>query len=130
MGIYWTSNSVFGMIRDYFLTKIFKKQLDEEDAARIAARQERDRDLELKRLETERKHAEGTNEKNANTSKKRLAAQEKNAEEQRQAALRAADRATAAGTETHIISGKDPEALYKVIRGEPTGTRFIAAPMR
>ena len=44
--------------------------------------------------------------------------------------LRAADRATAAGTETHIISGKDPEALYCVIRGEPTGTRFIAAPTR
>ena len=40
--------------------------------------------------------------------------------------LRAADRATRAGTETHIISGKDPEALYRVIRGEPAGTRFIA----
>ena len=40
--------------------------------------------------------------------------------------LRAARRATAAGTETHIIRGKDPDALYRVIRGEPTGTRFIA----
>jgi len=40
--------------------------------------------------------------------------------------LRAADRATSAGTETYIISGKDPEALYRVIRGEPAGTRFIA----
>ncbi len=40
--------------------------------------------------------------------------------------LRAAHRATAAGTETHIIRGKDPEAIYRVIRGEPVGTRFIA----
>ena len=40
--------------------------------------------------------------------------------------LRAAHRATTSGTETHIVSGKDPEALYRVIRGEPTGTRFIA----
>ena len=87
MGIYWTSNSVFGMIRDYFLTKIFKKQLDEDDAARIAARQERDRDLELKRLETERKHAEGTNEKNTNTSKKKIQASEKQKSNERIAAI-------------------------------------------
>ncbi len=40
--------------------------------------------------------------------------------------LRSAHRATTSGTETHIIRGKDPEALYKVIRGEPAGTRFIA----
>lgn len=40
--------------------------------------------------------------------------------------LRAAARATAAGTETCIVGGKDPEALYRVIRGEPVGTRFIA----
>lgn len=40
--------------------------------------------------------------------------------------LRAAARATALGTETFIISGKRPESLYDVIRGNPTGTRFIA----
>ena len=40
--------------------------------------------------------------------------------------LRAAHRATTSGTETSIINGKDPEALYRVIRGEPVGTRFIA----
>ena len=40
--------------------------------------------------------------------------------------LRAAHRATTSGIETHIINGKDPEALYHVIRGEPAGTRFIA----
>ena len=93
MGIYWTSNSVFGMIRDYFMTKLFKKQLDEEEAERIAARKERDRDLELKRLETERKHAEGTNEKNTNTSKKKIQANEKQKSNERKAALEREDRA-------------------------------------
>ena len=67
MGIYWTSNS--------------------------AARKERDRDLELKRLETERKHAEGTNEKNTNTSKKKIQANEKQKSNERKAALEREDRA-------------------------------------
>ena len=39
--------------------------------------------------------------------------------------LRAAAHATEAGTETFIVSGKDPEALYAVIRGKPAGTRFL-----
>ena len=93
MGIYWISNSVFGMVRDYVMTKIFKKQLDKEDAERIAARKERDRDIELKRLETERKHAEGTSEKNANTSKKKIQASEKQKSNERKAALDREDRA-------------------------------------
>ncbi len=41
--------------------------------------------------------------------------------------LRAAQRATAAGTETWIVSGKDPAALYEVLRTGTTGTRFLAA---
>ena len=93
MGIYWISNSTFNMIRDLILTKIFKKQLEIEDAEKIAARKERDRDLELKRLETERKHAEGTNEKNTNTSKKKIQANEKQKSNERKAALDREDRA-------------------------------------
>ena len=42
--------------------------------------------------------------------------------------LRAAARATAAGTEAFIISGKDPNSLYDVLRGKAVGTRFIAKP--
>lgn len=82
MGVYWIANSLFGMVRDVIMTKIFKKQLDEEDAEKIAARSEKERELELKRLETERKHAEGTSEKNTNTSKKKIqaAANQKNTE--------------------------------------------------
>ena len=93
MGIYWISNSVFGMIRDFILTKVFKKQLDAEDAEKNAARNERERQLELNRIETERKHAEGTNEINANTSKKKQKTGENQKAKERKAALDKEDRA-------------------------------------
>lgn len=93
MGVYWIANSLFGMTRDYFLTKIYKKQLDEEDAVRIAARDEREREIEMKRLETERLKAEGKTEKNVNTSKKKIQANEKARNDERKAELERADRA-------------------------------------
>ena len=93
MGIYWICNSTFGMARDYILTKVYKKQLDAEDAVRIAARQEREKELEQKRLETERKHAEGSNEINSNTSKKKIQAGEKQKSAERKAAMDREDRA-------------------------------------
>ena len=93
MGIYWIANSVFGMIRDYVLTKIFRKQLEVEEAERAARRSEREKELEAKRLETERLKAEGKTEKNANTSKKKIQANEKQKLDERKAALDRADRA-------------------------------------
>ena len=93
MGIYWIANSVFGLIRDFVLTKIYKKKLDKEDAERIAARSEREKELEAKRLETERLRAEGKTEKNVNTSKKKMQAVEKQKSDERKAALDKADRA-------------------------------------
>ena len=75
------------MIRDYILTKHYKKKLDEEDAERLAARSERERELELKRIETERLKAEGKTEVNQNTSKKKLQASEKQKAEERKAAI-------------------------------------------
>ena len=93
MGIYWIANSVFGLIRDFVLTKIYKKKLDKEDAERIAARSEREKELEAKRLETERLRAEGKTEKNVNTSKKKMQAVEKQKSDERKAALEKADRA-------------------------------------
>lgn len=93
MGIYWIANSVFGMIRDFALTKIFKKQLDKEDAERAAARSEREKEMEAKRLETERLKAEGKNTKNANTSKKKIQANEKQKSDERKAAIEKAERA-------------------------------------
>ena len=93
MGIYWIANSIFGMIRDYILTKMFKKQLDIEDAERIARHAAREKELEEKRLETERLRAEGKTEKNVNTSKKKIQANEKQKSEERKAAIERAERA-------------------------------------
>ena len=93
MGIYWIANSVFGMIRDYTLTKIYKKKLDEEDAVRAAERAEREKEMAEKRAEYERLKAEGKTPVNTNTSKKKLQASEKQRQDERKAALEKADRA-------------------------------------
>ena len=93
MGIYWIANSVFGMVRDFILTKVYKRKLDKEDAERLAQRSAREKELEEKRLETERLRAEGKTEKNANTSKKKIQANDKQKQDERKAALDKADRA-------------------------------------
>jgi len=93
MGIYWIANSVFGMIRDYILTKVYKKRLDEEDAVRALERAEREKEMAEKRAEYERLKAEGKTTANTNTSKKKLQASEKQRLDERKAALDKADRA-------------------------------------
>ena len=93
MGVYWIANSVFGIVRDFILTKVFKKQLDKEDAIRAAQRSEREKELEAKRLETERLKAEGKTGINSNTSKKKIQASEKQKSDERKAALDRAERA-------------------------------------
>ena len=87
MGVYWIGNSVFGMVRDFVLTKIYKRKLDIEDAERNAARQSREREMEERRIETERLRAEGRTEQNANTSKKKIQQNEKQRNAERSAAL-------------------------------------------
>ena len=93
MGIYWIANSVFGMARDYFLTKRYKAELDEEEKVREAERAAKEAELEAKRAEYERLKAEGKTPLNANTSKKKLQASEKQKLDERKAALERADRA-------------------------------------
>ena len=93
MGVYWISNSLLGMARDFSLTKVFQKKLDAEDAERKAARSAIERERELKRLETERKHQEGTSEINSNTSKKKIQAGENQKSKERKAALEKEERA-------------------------------------
>jgi hypothetical protein len=93
MGVYWIANSLFGKIRDVILTLILKKKIDAEDVIREANRSERERELEAKRLETERLRAEGKTEQNVNTSKKKIQASEKQKSDERKAALDRADRA-------------------------------------
>ena len=93
MGVYWIANSVFGMVRDYILTRVYKRQLDKEDAERLANRSAREKELEEKHLETERKRAEGKTEQNVNTSKKKLQANAKQKSDERKAAIDKAERA-------------------------------------
>ena len=105
MGVYWIGNSVFGMIRDFILTKIYKRKLDIEDAERNAARQARERELEERRIETERLRAEGKTEKNTNTSKKKIQQNEKQRNAERIAAAEKAERAA----RREMLGIKDPE---------------------
>ena len=93
MGIYWIANSVFGMVRDYLLTKKYKAELDAEDAVKAAERAERDAEMEAKKAEYERLKAEGKTPLNTNTSKTKLQASEKQKLDERKAALDRADRA-------------------------------------
>ena len=93
MGIYWIANSVFGMARDYLLTKKYTAQLEEEEKVRTAQRAEKEAEMEAKRAEYERLKAEGKTPLNTNTSKKKLQASEKQKQDERKAALDRADRA-------------------------------------
>ncbi len=93
MGIYWIANSVFGMARDYFLTKKYKAELDEEDKVKEAQRAVKEAEIEAKKAEYEKLKAEGKTPLNTNTSKKKLQASEKQKLDERKAALDRADRA-------------------------------------
>ena len=93
MGVYWIEQSVLGIIQEAILNRYYKGKLDAEMAEFNEAERKREEELERKRAETERLKAEGKTQVNVNTSKKRLAAAERNAEEQRRAAQRAAERA-------------------------------------
>ncbi|MBQ6214219.1 MAG: YidC/Oxa1 family membrane protein insertase [Oscillospiraceae bacterium] len=93
MGVYWIANSVFGMIRDVVLTKVYTRQIEAEDAERIATRSEREKELEAKKAETERLKAEGLTQRNDNTSKKKIQAKEKQMSDERKAAAQKAEKA-------------------------------------
>lgn len=93
LGIYWIANSVFGMVRDYTLTKIYQKKLDIEDAERINREKAREAEIERKREETARLREEGATERNTNTSKKKIQAKQKQESEERRAAAEKAEKA-------------------------------------
>ena len=96
MGIYWIANSVFGMIRDFVLTKHYTKKFlvdDKEWLEREARREAEEAEYERKRIESERRRAAGVIEDNKNTSKKKKQAQEKQMREEMKAAAIAAEKA-------------------------------------
>jgi len=69
LSIYWTAGTLLRLAQDVWLTKKYTKILDEEDAERDEIRKTKEAELEAKRLETERKKAEGIVEVNKNKSK-------------------------------------------------------------
>ncbi len=77
LGLYWIATSVFQIIQDYVLTKIFNKQLDAEDADRNARLKAKADEIERKREETKRLREEGMTAANPNTSKRKMQKGEK-----------------------------------------------------
>ena len=92
LGVYWIANSIFGIVRDLILTKVYKRKLDIEDAERIAAAKARDEDMRRRHAETEQLRAEGATTRNVNTSKKKMQAQQKQSNDERRAANERAER--------------------------------------
>jgi YidC/Oxa1 family membrane protein insertase len=77
LGLYWIATSVFQIIQDYVLTKIFNKQLDAEDAERNERLKAKADEIERKREETKRLREEGATVVNPNTSKRKMQKGEK-----------------------------------------------------
>lgn len=92
LGVYWIANSILGIVREVVLTKIYKKQLDIEDAERINREKEREAEMKRRHEETEKLRAEGATIRNNNTSKKKLQAQQKQETDERRAAVEKAER--------------------------------------
>ena len=96
MGIYWIANSVFGMIRDWILTKHYTKKMlvdDVEWLEREKRREAEEAEYERKRVEAERRKAAGLIEDNKNISKNKKKAIEKQKREEMKAAAIAAEKA-------------------------------------
>ena len=72
LGIYWIASSLFAIIQDFFLNKVYGKKIEEEFAAKNAERIKKKAEIDAKRAEAEKRRAENVAaEKNTNTSKKK-----------------------------------------------------------
>ena len=101
LGLYWLAGSVFQILQDVLLTKHYKKKLDEEDAERRERQAAVEAERAARHAETERKRAEGSTVTNPNTSKRKLAMQEKQRAEENDV-----ERAIARGELARTNSGK------------------------
>ena len=77
LSFYWTIGTVLQIFQDLWLNKKYTKILDAEDEERNKIRKAREAELEAKRVETERKRAEGVLEENRNKSKRKKQMTEK-----------------------------------------------------
>lgn len=72
LGVYWIAGSVFAIVQDLFLNKVYGKKIEEEFAAKNAERIKKKAEIDAKRAEAEKRRAENVAaEKNTNTSKKK-----------------------------------------------------------
>ena len=111
MGFYWIEQSILGIIQEAVLNRHYRKKLAVEMAEFNEIQRKKNEELDRKRAETERLKAEGKTQVNTNTSKKRLAAKERNDAEQRAAAQRAAERA-AKGIEKELPASQVGNRRY------------------
>jgi YidC/Oxa1 family membrane protein insertase len=93
VGVYWIAQSVLATIQDAILNKHYNRLLDAEDAERKERFRAREAEIERKRLETEKLREQGATERNKNTSKKKLQANQKAQNDERLAAERAEEKA-------------------------------------
>lgn len=112
LGIYWIANSIFGIMRDVILTKVYKRRLDIEDAERIAAQKEKEERIRRLHEETEQLRAEGATVRNTNTSKKKMQAQQKQSSDERRAAAEKAER-EAKRDKLGVEKGENPSQVGK-----------------
>ena len=77
LGFYWVVSTALQIVQDVWLTKVYSKTIIAEEAEKAEARKKREAELEAKRLETERKKAEGIAPQNPNTSKRKMQSTEK-----------------------------------------------------
>lgn len=82
LGLYWIASSVFTVLQDIVLTRHYKKIVDAEDAAYRQKVEALEAERAAKHAETEKKRAEGITTTNPNTSKRKLAMQEKQKSEE------------------------------------------------
>jgi len=71
LGFYWTVGTLLQIIQDVWLTKKYTKILDAEDVVKNEQRKKREAELEVKRIESERRKAEGLAAQSKNTSKRK-----------------------------------------------------------
>jgi len=71
LSLYWMVGTLLQIIQDVILTKRYTRKLDAEDVVKNEERIKKEAEIEAKRLESERKKAEGLIERNPNTSKRK-----------------------------------------------------------
>lgn len=93
VGVYWIAQSALAAVQDAILNRHYNKILDKEDAERRERFRAREEELERKRLETEKLKEAGLTERNKNTSKKKIQANQKAQNDERLAGERAEEKA-------------------------------------